>query len=116
MRDRAILITAEMAEAIRLGAEFCGKLSAIEHAHLTGDEENVDLLLSGVDPIDARLAANLLTSLWQVWEILSREDRGRSTEGVSPVIAPPTTPAAYDDGHEQATAPIPFPGYSLRCS
>lgn len=114
--ERAVVIDEDMALAISGGAEFCAKLAAIEHAHLIGDEENVDTLLSTVDPIDARLCANQLRALAMVWDVLttSREDRGRSTE--APPLNASTTPAAHTEGSERATAPIPFPGHSVRCN
>jgi len=47
-------------ETLRLAAGFCRRLYAIERAHLTSDEEQVDELLSTVDLGDLRRVADEL--------------------------------------------------------
>lgn len=70
---RTLIIDDEYTQALKLGSDFCAKLAAVEHAHLLGDEETLDMLLSNVDPIDARLCANLLRALWALASLLPDE-------------------------------------------
>lgn len=93
------------AQALKDAAEFCNKLAAIEYAHLLENTDEIDYLLSNVDPIEARNVAWTITTLWQLYNVLP-EDRG----GPAPVAARIDSP---DDGREPA-APIPFPGHSVK--
>ena len=51
------------ADVLAQGADYCARLAAVEHAHILGDYAELDLLLSSVDPIDARHVANVLRTL-----------------------------------------------------
>lgn len=53
------------ADFLGAAADYCARLAAVEHAHILGDSEEVDHLLSNVDPIDVRHVANVLRSLEQ---------------------------------------------------
>lgn len=109
----------EALKAIHEAADYCAKLAAVEHAHIVGDSENLDTLLSGVDLIDARLTANKLYAIHALWSAV--QDRGGSSaphatdaagDAAVPLsVAPPAhkTPAAHDGESEQATAPTIYP-------
>ena len=111
---RTLHLSRDQARALEEASHYCAKLAAVEHAHILGDEETVDLLLSGVDPIEARLTANVLQSLWRLWSALPEPARG-GPDGLVPGSRKAPSPhkvAAVPssvDGNEQPSAPNIFP-------
>lgn len=77
-------------------ADYAAKLAAIDHAYILGDRPELDYLLSGVDPIDARLVANKLRGL-------ANELRG-ATDDADPLASSPG--AAPASAQAQASAPV----------
>lgn len=82
-------------QALKDAAVFCNKLAAVEHAHIIENAEEVDYLLSGIDPVEARNVAWTLTTLWQLWNVLPEDRGGTSAERVPPsALAEPASDAA----------------------
>ncbi len=77
--SRPMFLSHDQAQALELGAAFCRTLAAVEHAHTVGDEQDVETILAGVDPIEAKLTANALQGLWMLWKSLP-QDRGRTKD------------------------------------
>lgn len=97
-------MTDDVTDLFDAAAGYVAKLAAVEHAHILGDEQEIDYLLSGVDPIDARFVANQLRNL-------VKGLRGVSTDapsaGESPTVSPrsPLSVASASSGGTQASAP-----------
>lgn len=50
-------------EILEEASDYCAKLAAVTQAHIIGDEEVVDILLTDIDPIEVRQCANVLRTL-----------------------------------------------------
>lgn len=103
-------MSGEAIDILERAGDYCAKLAAIDHAHILGNTEEFDYLLSGVDPIDARLCANVLREL-------ANELRGGSSSASAGDVpaATATLPAPSDgavtlaaSGGTRATAPEQF--------
>jgi hypothetical protein len=109
MNARALRLSHDQAQAIELGARYLATLAAVERAHALDDEQDLEAILAGVDPIEVRLTANVLKSLSFLWHALPpvpTEIRG-GTDGASSRVPLSVTAAPSPDGEaEQPSAPV----------
>lgn len=120
--SRALLLSHDMEQAIEMGARYLATLSALERAHMLGDEDELTSIFDGIDPIEVRLTANTLQSLSFLWHAMPPQIRG-GTDGVSQdgsdataVVSPsPLDVTAAASGGERPSAPVtPIPLASRR--
>lgn len=119
--SRALLLSHDMEQAIEMGARYLATLSALERAHMLGDEDELTSIFDGIDPIEVRLTANTLQSLSFLWHAMPPQIRGGTTgaaEGsrvTAPVEPSPLGVTAAASGGERPSAPVtPIPLASRR--
>ena len=106
MSVRTLHLSSSQAEAIDLGMRYCHTLASVERAHALDDAEAVEAILAGIDPIELRLTANVLQSLWLLWQSLPEQIRGGTigAEGGPPSTLSPGVSAS--DGQPSAAIPL----------
>ena len=80
--SRLLALSKDSAEALELAAHHLRVLAAVEQSHMLGDEQGVETILAGVDPIEVKLCADTLRAIYEVWRLLPPQDRG-GTDGAS---------------------------------
>lgn len=112
---RALHLNQEQAEALDMASRFCGTLAAVERAHALDDPDSVVVLLGGLDPVEIRLTASVLQSLYMLWRSLPPTTRS-GPMGVVPGSPPRDTSAALDGGRSSAPTPTSLDAWRVPCA
>jgi hypothetical protein len=109
--QRALLLSHDHQQAIEHGARLLATLAAVERAHMLGDEQEVEVILAGIDPVEVRLTANTLQALSFLWHTMPQVRGGTDDadeSGATATVAPlfPSVTAAAPPTSEQPSAPI----------